>query len=179
MVLFVSALFVQNSHSWNAVFNPDEYLQINMGSSVTVNLSLTGIGDFEKNFTDAEFHLETAQEGRHIVSVNKVINITDFSSDGTWNGDFVVFADFLGETDVFVRFVNQDISQEFLHVTVIREQRVLDTVFTVCVAVFVSIFNINFGAALDLGALKGILKKPVGPVIGFVGQFILMPLVKI
>lgn len=64
-----------------------------------------------------------------------------------------------------------------LSITVIRETRVIDTVFTYSVAILVSLIYINFGCVLDWEILKQTLKKPIGPAIGFTCQFVLMPLV--
>ena len=37
--------------------------------------------------------------------------------------------------------------------------------------------TINMGGQLDLEIIKAVFKKPIGPIVGFVSQFILMPLV--
>lgn len=66
-----------------------------------------------------------------------------------------------------------------LDVRVIREQTVVDTIFVATVATLVCIIYINFGCALDWNEPKKIIKKPIGPAIGFAGQFVLMPLVNI
>jgi sodium/bile acid cotransporter 3/5 len=63
-----------------------------------------------------------------------------------------------------------------MDVTVIREKRVIDTVFTSSVATLVSIIYINFGCAFNWGELHKTLKRPIGPAIGFFGQFVVMPL---
>lgn len=64
-----------------------------------------------------------------------------------------------------------------MDVTVIREQRVIDRVFTASVATLVSIIYINFGCALDWNSFRLNLKRPIGPAIGFFTQFIIMPTV--
>lgn len=64
-----------------------------------------------------------------------------------------------------------------IDVKVTRAKRVIDTVFTSSVATLVSIIYINFGCALQWGEFRSSLKRPVGPVIGIVGQFLIMPLV--
>lgn len=88
-----------------------------------------------------------------------------------------------------------------MDITVIRKERVIDTVFTASVATLVytyflfliyelyflllfslffkvSIIYINFGCALNWATVKATLKKPIAPAIGFVGQFLFMPVVK-
>lgn len=72
---------------------------------------------------------------------------------------------------------NETVTEQTLAVTVIREVRVIDTVFTSSVATLVSIIYINFGCALDWGSLKKNLKRPIGPILGLVTQFGLMPTV--
>lgn len=67
-------------------------------------------------------------------------------------------------------------SQNMLSVTVIRAERVIDHIFTGSVAILVSLLYINFGAALNTSKLSEIVKKPIGPAIGFTCQFLLMPL---
>lgn len=41
----------------------------------------------------------------------------------------------------------------------------------------VSLIFINFGCAMDWPTVKGVIKRPVGPIIGMVAQFLFMPLV--
>lgn len=92
---------------------------------------------------------------------------------------------FKGKTNVSVKlqeknkYTNKVISQdvESLSVTVTRLKRIIDTVFSASVATLVSIMYINFGCALEWGELKSSMKKPIGPAIGFIGQFIFMPIV--
>lgn len=60
----------------------------------------------------------------------------------------------------------------------VRKKRVIDTVFTASVAMLVSILYINFGCAIDWSQFRNILKRPVGPAIGFFGQFVVMPVVR-
>lgn len=67
-------------------------------------------------------------------------------------------------------------SEEKLDVTVLRPQRVIDRLFTYSVIILVSILYVNFGAAMSLSAIKDILRRPVGPSICFVCQFLFMPL---
>ncbi|KAJ8947737.1 hypothetical protein NQ318_017999 [Aromia moschata] len=60
---------------------------------------------------------------------------------------------------------------------IIREPRIIDTIFTAAVATLVAVMYINFGCAINWKELPTILKKPIGPAIGFCGQFIFMPLI--
>ncbi|XP_033219577.1 P3 protein isoform X2 [Belonocnema kinseyi] len=64
-----------------------------------------------------------------------------------------------------------------MEVIVTRQERVIDTVFTASVVILVSILYINFGCAMDWDLCRKTLKKPVGPAIGFVCQFLFMPVI--
>jgi len=65
-----------------------------------------------------------------------------------------------------------------LHVTVTRSKakKTASKIFGYSVAALISFAYINMGCALDLKVIKEVLKKPIGPAIGFVSQFIFMPL---
>lgn len=101
----------------------------------------------------------------HAVNVSQIIIVNLF---------------YVGQTTVSLKVTdrnNETVTENLLDVTVIREVRVIDTVFTSSVATLVSIIYINFGCALDWGGLKQNLKKPIGPILGLVTQFGLMPTV--
>lgn len=85
-----------------------------------------------------------------------------------------------GSTKVFVEINTTanviEKSDEKLDVTVLRPQRIIDRMFTYSVIILVSILYINFGAAMSLSTIKDIMRKPIGPTICFVCQFLFMPL---
>lgn len=64
-----------------------------------------------------------------------------------------------------------------LPIIVIRKNRFIDNAFTASIIILVSLLYINFGCALDWSYLKKTVQKPIGPLIGFFGQFVVMPLV--
>lgn len=94
-------------------------------------------------------------------------------------GQFNITGNFLGKTVVTCKTKNyQSTLQDCnMDVIVIRKKRVIDTIFTASVATLVSIIYVNFGCALNWGELRKSLKRPIGPVLGFIGQFLFMPLV--
>ncbi|XP_019873560.1 ileal sodium/bile acid cotransporter-like isoform X2 [Aethina tumida] len=93
-------------------------------------------------------------------------------------GQFNITGNFLGKTVVTCKAKNyQSTLQDCnMDVIVIRKKRVIDTIFTASVATLVSIIYVNFGCALNWGELRKSLKRPIGPVLGFIGQFLFMPL---
>lgn len=87
---------------------------------------------------------------------------------------------FTGQTKVTFRISDgsgETVFQDSMDVTVTRQSGVIDTVFTVSVAVLVVMLYINFGCALHWDELKTNLKRPIGPAIGLVTQFGAMPVV--
>ncbi|XP_067639438.1 P3 protein isoform X2 [Eurosta solidaginis] len=121
---------------------------------------------------------EVLSEIPHLASVEHripadVINSTTRS----WRGNITINALFLGSTKAYVRRVNTtERAAGTLDLTIIRKMRTIDYIFIGSVALLVSLLYINFGAALDLTVLRSLLRRPVAPLIGFLTQFIAMPL---
>lgn len=92
----------------------------------------------------------------------------------------ISFVIILGKSSIFVAIKQPNgtfqKSQNSLDVTILRPQRLVDTLFTLTVIILVSVLFINFGAALDIDTVKGIVKRPIGPSICFSCQYIFMPL---
>ncbi|GFX93691.1 p3 protein [Trichonephila clavipes] len=63
--------------------------------------------------------------------------------------------------------------------SVIRQPSILINGVTIIFAILVAINFINMGVQLDLDCIKIVLRKPIGPAIGFFCQFLFMPLVNI
>lgn len=174
LILFVGPIFLICS-AFTAKFEPEE-LRIEMHKTKTVNLTLDGLPTLT-----AGSYLHIISDDQRLADVSKRIESSEINVDGSWNGDFDVNALFLGKPNVYVELVVSDNPTEravkTLPLTIVREDRAIDHAFTGSVALLVALLYINFGAALDLTKLKGIIMKPVGPAIGFCGQFIVMPLV--
>jgi len=69
-------------------------------------------------------------------------------------------------------------AEESVRVTVTRSKakKTASKIFGYSVAALISLAYINMGCALDLEVMKKVLRRPVGPAIGFLSQFIFMPL---
>ena len=55
--------------------------------------------------------------------------------------------------------------------------RTLNDIFTLVMLVMVVVNTANMGAQLDMDVVKAVVKKPIGPMVGFLSQFVFMPLV--
>ncbi|XP_026754122.2 sodium-dependent organic anion transporter-like [Galleria mellonella] len=157
-----------------ATFTPNN-ITVHMDDSEYVNLTITG-SDMQ---VDDKFKLETDRD--HVASAewNSTFSIADENYSSNWQGKVRVNGKFIGRTNVTVHAIRNGASnpvQGNLQVTVIRPVRVIDTIFTSSVATLVSIIFINFGCAMHWPTVKEVLKKPIGPGIGMIGQFLFMPL---
>ena len=163
--------------SWTAKFNPNE-TRMEMDTYQEINVELFNLNT--ELIDNSEVHIRTDSE--HLLRVDKTFEITNLPDKGPWTGNFTLNALFLGNANVYVEIKKKDTniserSDQVLPVTIIRPDAIINAIFTGSVATLVSILYINFGAALNLEKLKGIGKRPIGPLIGFFCQFLAMPLV--
>lgn len=172
VILFIGPIFLLCS-AFTATFQPSP-LTIEMHKSQTVNLTLEGLPELSTGS-----YVQIGSYDNKIAEVSKQIQTSEIIG-GRWFGSFDVHGVFLGSTTAYVEVIRPNVDPEgtsnTLALTVIRESRAIDHAFTGSVIVLVALLYINFGAALDLTKLKGIITRPVGPAIGFCGQFVVMPL---
>ncbi|XP_055299333.1 ileal sodium/bile acid cotransporter-like [Sitodiplosis mosellana] len=180
-VLVVSCLFtvlLTTTTAWEVNFEPNP-IKMHMQSSQTVNFTLTGLRDVEVDYIqDGAIFNITSDSGILKVIAQSQYDFNEMT-DGNLTGYINITADFLGTAKIYANITFKGVSQksnESLHVVIIREERTIDHVFTASIVALVSILYINFGAALDLGKVKEILVRPIGPLIAFVCQFLFMPL---
>lgn len=105
-------------------------------------------------------------------------NLVQVSNGTALQSRMNLTGNFIGYTKVCTKLVdstNQTVDTACINVSVIRKPRAIDLAFTYSVAALVAIIYINMGAALDTTTIKDTLKRPVGPVIGFFSQFVIMP----
>lgn len=148
-----------------------------MNKIETINLTLKHLDYVELIQNNAE--LVVFSDEKILQVIDSKLKFDNIIND-TWTGQFNISGEFLGLARVYANITangHTQRSNESLSVVIIREERVIDRIFTVSVVVLVSILYINFGAALDLGKVKEILVRPIGPLIAFVCQFLFMPLV--
>lgn len=91
---------------------------------------------------------------------------------------FVIRGEFMGQTSVTMKDAKTGSESESgdLKVIVRRKQSTISTVFTVSVAVLVSLNYINMGCALDMKVVGSVLRHPVAPAVGIMSQYAIMPL---
>lgn len=177
VVCCIFALLPNASIAWQAHFEPNP-IKIQMNKIDTINLTLSHLDYVELIQNNAE--LVVFSDEKILQVIDSKLKFDNIIND-TWTGQFNISGEFLGLAKVYANITTNGHSQrsnESLSVVIIREERLIDRIFTISVVVLVSILYINFGAALDLGKVKEILVRPIGPLIAFVCQFLFMPLVR-
>lgn len=154
-----------------------ECLKMHMDNSNVINLTIRNLDINELRAKNATIRVVSDSS---LLEVSKEVIRLDDITDGVWNGSFAINAIFIGKANVYVEIEKSGGAKEQsekLLVIIVRPERFIDTLFIISVASLVSILYINFGAALDLRKVKGVLKKPIGPLIAFCCHFLFLPLV--
>ncbi|KAK7070645.1 hypothetical protein SK128_006851 [Halocaridina rubra] len=127
--------------------------------------------------------VETVGDLMTVIDIQDVpddINTTLIEGDVTYYGEVNVSALFVGLADLEIKLYDQDnitlVNGEFPIAVILASQK-LTTIFTYVIAVLVAILYFFMGATLDLEIVKGIVKKPIGPVLGAICQYGVMPAV--
>ncbi|KAL1132437.1 hypothetical protein AAG570_010392 [Ranatra chinensis] len=157
-------------------------------------ITLKETESFEINFKTNDLSRNDLNSGKVVVHINDVniatVNPTEYIlnteilNDSFWRSSFNITGNFLGRTSVYLAMSHTGNSQygelkesEPLSIKVIRKQTVMDKLFTMSVIILVAIIFVNFGCALDVSMLKRAVTRPIGPVIGLVNHFFLLPLI--
>jgi len=112
------------------------------------------------------------------------LDITEAGRD--WTLTVNVTGTFLGFTNLRAEVMETDKSgKTYVHhgsdrldvvVTRSKAKKMASKIFGYSVAALISFAYINMGCALDLEVMKKVLKRPIGPLIGFISQFLFMPI---
>ncbi|EDV91651.1 ileal sodium/bile acid cotransporter [Drosophila grimshawi] len=173
------------AESWQAHFKPAS-LHLQMETSAEVELHLWDIPS-ELGSSANRYSFRLISDDPHLASVapeNATIPL--HATLNSWTGRIRIDGHFLGEARISVRLWdawtnrssqsanNSDSSQ--LVAQVLRPERIIDHVFVGSIILLMSLVYINFGAALNVEVLQGLITRPVGPCIGFITQVLGMPL---
>lgn len=148
---------------------PYEHVTLHMNQVLSMAFNITNSTDFSD--VTVTSNSDTSIATVYADSLEKV--------DGVWYGNLNITGVFLGNTKVSFSVVRNGLITDIndaLTVTVIRQDRLIDTIFTASVAILVSILYVNFGCAMDWNVCRNTVKRPIGPLIGFFCQFVFMPL---
>lgn len=183
VVWCIFLLLTNKSKAWEAHFQnfsnfEPATITLHMYDTKTINLTLTGLNGVEQ--INDKLNIISSDTG--ILDVSNNLQVFDDIIDGNFSGQFNITAHFLGTVKLHVNITQNNVTEQAnqtLTVIIIREEKTIDRIFTASIVALVSILYINFGAALDLGKVKEILVRPIGPLIAFICQFLFMPLVSV
>ena len=86
--------------------------------------------------------------------------------------------DLVGVADLMININDTEIKEEFNYTIItVQPKRVIDLVFDIYVWSFSLLISTLMGILIDRDALRDIIKMPIPVIIGFVCQYICMPLV--
>lgn len=167
--------------SWVVNFDPVEVLlPMDSTSAVKFSASLQ-----QPEIDVGVVHVTTSDESvanPYPADKTYILKMESISDSKIWSSAFNVTGNFLGYAEMHLQLINNNDNTILKHsnpvnVKVVRNQRVIDQIFTYSVAVLVSVIYINFGCALDWSVFRNTIRRPVGPIIGFFCQFLIMPLI--
>jgi sodium/bile acid cotransporter 3/5 len=187
LILSLLLLLLELTAALSVTFSPSEVKQLKEEQSIFVTLQLKDKNQLKTNSGYYELYIED----KNIVDVigNKTFNFdNNLANYESLNHTFELKGKFLGHTwlQVIKKYnsivSNSDLNYENekssrLAISVILPMSQITKIFTISVAVLVSINYINMGCALDLSVVLSVLKRPIAPAIGFVCQYAFMPLI--
>lgn len=160
-------------------FHPASFDDLKEEESKVVHISYINSTIDEEKFSSLRFDIKSTDES--IASVTQSLNqFQDRTSSG--NFSIILTANTLGKASLVWRLydwpLNRTIDTGSFAISVSRrsDKYRIQVIFTIFVAILVTINNINMGCFIDLGTIKRVLEKPVAPAIGFFCQFLFMPI---
>ncbi|CAH1401527.1 unnamed protein product [Nezara viridula] len=161
--------------SMTVLFNPPVVSDLIVSETTKVNFSFAPTNGFEGyNLSCLVSNIDIANTGQ--IQILKEDN-------GLVQGSFNVSGSYLGHTSIKLclkdpyKGTDCELTSNELVVHVIRKPRVVDHIFTVTVVILVAVIFVNFGCTLDTNRLKDAVVRPIGPLIGLVCHFLILPLV--
>ncbi|KAH8355382.1 hypothetical protein KR084_000403 [Drosophila pseudotakahashii] len=190
LLLFLLALgYAPTTLGWMAHFRPAA-LKLHMDREDRVELALENLDPATLQQPERfQFRVESADAGlASVPGENATIPLDVFNSlTRDWTGLIVVNGHFLGQTKIQVRLHDSQLNtselptnwsnDSALDVKIMRPNRVVDHVFLGSIILLMSLLYINFGAALNLEVLRGLITRPTAPCLGFITQVVGMPLI--
>lgn len=149
-------------------------LQLKMGETGAVVVKLTGRPmSYEEQAT---VDILIADNSSHVMESQEKSIL--FTRDDIWISENatreIVFEGKLLGIGVVEFSINGKVAGS-AEITVTSNNKVLGSIFLAIMTAMIIVNTINMGAQLDLEIVKEVMKKPVGPIVGFICQFLFMP----
>ncbi|XP_064082344.1 sodium/bile acid cotransporter 5-like [Macrobrachium nipponense] len=136
-------------------------------SELQLSIKVAADEDWKLDIVNPEVEF-TAEEVT--MGVNKTITLSGYY----WGLSKMTF--YLKRNDLDPQFQNGTVLRDDLQIVVDRKLLMLDHVFIGFGLIFMLFNNTMMGSQLDLRLIYSVLRKPLGPLCGFISQFTLMPL---
>ena len=176
-----NALVVYADPLFESHFDPVEIEELTEGHEAIVTLNVTSIVD-----TAAAYKVDIKSKDTDIVTITDEAHlvIPKIAACSSVLANFTIKGKRLGRATLSLDFVNEDTKDvdqsqpDEYDVSVVRAERVEDTIFEVALALIIIINNVGFGCKFDWLVAKNVLRKPLAAIIRVCGQYILLPLVR-
>lgn len=171
--------------SLTVTFAPSQNLTLKEGSDGVVNFTIydeevSRRRDLSKT---VEYEIGVKDDVIADVKGNRTFILTTEELRNNYSNYFTISGKFLGKTAVSIKSKEQSptifhTGINSLDIIVKRKQTTISLVFTISVAVLVSLNYINMGCALETEVVKSVIRRPIAPALGFLSQYIVMPSVR-
>lgn len=169
------ALYKNTKPPMTVLFQPSMISDLIISETKEANFSFTRVNGFD------DYNLSCFVTNKEIANAGKIqiFNV----QKGLVQGSINVTGNYLGHTSIKLclsdpsKGTDCELTSNELPVHVIRKPRVVDHIFTVTVVILVAVIFVNFGCTLDTNRLKDAIVRPIGPLIGLVCHFLILPLV--
>lgn len=108
-----------------------------------------------------------------------ILNLSASPSQSTQNITFPLVVSQIGDAYIVARAIVAGKSYLALgvRILVLRESGVVDLIFRIGLIILLILATFFMGCEVDINVIKSYAKKPVGPILGFCCQFVIMPAV--
>lgn len=185
LFVILSKTFLIVCQEWNISLSPESIRGLSQWETRNVSLHITT--NNLNTSLDNEFELVLATEQspeypRQVMEIREqnryLFRLSE--TEPTFSSHFQIKGLFLGYSNVsFTLYWNKSFVQTLdnFSVSVVRKTSIFDMLFGIIIISLVTVNYVNMGCHLDLRVVRETLKRPIGPAIGFVCQFTVMPLV--
>lgn len=182
LILSLLLFLFEVTASFTVTFSPSQNLTLKEGSDDVVNFTLYDketISGFNQRI---EYEIGIQDDVIADIKGNRTFIVSTDELRNNYSSYFTVTGKFLGKTSVSIkpksRSIVNDGSANYLPIIVKRKKATISLIFTISVAVLVSLNYINMGCALDSDVVKSVLRRPIAPALGFLSQYLVMPSVR-
>lgn len=186
LIFSVFLFLFEVTASLTVAFAPSQNLTLREGSEGVVNFTIIDNEAYSLRNPSKTLEFEIAVKDDAIADVkgNRTFILTTEELRNNYSNYFTLSGKFLGKTSVFINPKKHDTTAlgseiNSLDIIVKRKQTTISLVFTISVAVLVSLNYINMGCALETEVVKSVLRRPIAPALGFLSQYIVMPSVSL